>query len=641
MLNELDASEKKSGPYKIVVVGHVDDGKSTLIGRLLYETDSFPEGKLQELETISLKRNMPMEWSFVLDAFQAERDQAITIDTSQVYIKLESCNVTIIDAPGHLQFLKNMISGAADANAAILLLDVTQGVREQTRRHAYLLKFLGIQQIAVLINKMDLIDFSKSHFEQVSSAVSGYLKDLGIEAKAIIPISARHGDMLVTASENMKWYDGPTVLEVINCFYRYDISNAVSLRFPVQDVYKFDDFRAIVGRIESGSLRVGDELLFSPSNQTAKVQSIEGWNAVSRSHASAGDSIGIVLDKQLFVERGDVISHLEDPPILTKIFRATLFWVGNKPLKQDSIYKIKLTTCETFATVQSIEFEVNTDTLQKNKTISLSKNQSGEVILCTSDLLPIDEYEYLRRTGRFVLIDDSEIVAGGMISMKGCENQRNYLINKPLNLTKIEHYVTTIDREKRSGHKGAILWFTGISGAGKSTLAMAIEHLLFLKGCQVYTLDGDNMRSGLSMDLGFSPKDRTENIRRVGEVAALFAGAGFICIAAFISPYAADRNKIRKIVPPNVFHEIYIQADLATCEQRDPKGLYKKARAGEISEFTGISSPYEIPTAPDLIVDTVSLDVEQCINKIMDYVQENFFLNADKTIVNEYLSCPF
>lgn len=617
---------------KVVVAGSVDDGKSTLIGRLLYETDSLPDGKLEELKAVSLKRNMPMEWSFVLDAFQAERDQAITIDTSQIALNTVCKNVVLIDAPGHIEFLKNMVSGAANADAALLLVDAVEGVRQQTRRHSYLLNFLGIQQVVVIINKMDLVDFSQSRFEKVKSAVSTYLDEVGLKPLEIIPISARHGDLLTTLSRNMKWYQGPTVLEAINNFTVYELAETSLLRFPVQDVYKFDERRIIAGRVESGTLCVGDELLISPSNQVAKVHSFESWNAVERFQAKAGDSVGITLDKQLFVERGDMISHLTNPPLLTTQFRATLFWLGDDPLQVHKTYKIKLATREVLVTVQSVTYEFNIDLLKKSPAKSLMKNQCGEVILRTADLIPVDEYQRLRKTGRFVFIDGYEIVAGGMLSMQGFIDQRKSFIQAPPNLTKVTHFITKKTREQRHGHKGAVLWFTGLSGAGKSTLAMAVERILFLTGCQVYVLDGDNIRSGLNANLTFSPQDRTENIRRISEVAALFVDAGFICITSFISPYAADRNKAREIISADAFHEIYIKADLETCERRDPKGLYKKARKGDVLQFTGISSPYEIPSHPELIVDTVSFTVEQCINKIVEYAKD--CLSREKLITS-------
>jgi len=618
---------------KLVVVGHVDDGKSTLIGRLLYETDSLPDGKLAELKAVSLKRNMPLEWSFVLDAFQAERDQAITIDTSQIMINRPGRQVTIIDAPGHIEFLKNMVSGAASADAAFLLVDASEGVRQQTRRHAYFLNFLGIQQVVVIINKMDLVQYCEEKFNQVKANIITHLQEVGIKAQAIIPVSAREGDMLSARSTHMQWYQGVTVLDAMDNLVATDRIDSGFLRFPVQDVYKFDERRIIAGRVESGVLRVGDDILISPSNQMAKVNSIETWHAEKQVEARAGESIGITLDKQLFVERGDVVSHLENPPMLTTVFRATLFWLGHDSIVLNKTYKMKLLTREVNVIVQSIEYEIDTESLQKNKVEQLRKNQCGEVILRVQELLPVDEYHSLKHTGRFVLVDAYEIVAGGMISMKGFPNQRTLLEKRPSNLTQVKHYVTYDMRQQRSGHRGGVLWFTGLSGAGKSTLAMALEQMLFLKGYQVYTLDGDNIRSGLNSNLGFTPEDRAENIRRIGEVSALFADAGFVCVTAFISPYQADRNKVRRMLAQGMFHEIYIKADLEHCEERDPKGLYKKARKGEIAEFTGISAPYEAPLNPELIIDTVQLTVEQSVNRILEYVKETFAYSSTAEVV--------
>ena len=627
--NMINETIENTTPLKIVVVGHVDDGKSTLIGRLLYETNSFLDGKLEELETISKKRNMPMEWSFLLDAFQAERDQAITIDTTQILLNLQERNILIIDAPGHIEFLKNMVSGAADADAAFLLVDATRGIQQQTRRHAYFLNFLGIQQVVVIINKMDLIDFSESRFKQVSSELTSHLKELGMTPQALIPVSARHGNNLVTHSKEMEWYNGPTVIEAIKSFSTYGVSISDPLRIPVQDVYKFDERRIIAGRIESGTLKVGDEILFSPSHQIAKVLSIESWNTPTLLEVNTGSSVGITLDRQLFTERGDVISHVNNPPTLTSLFKSTLFWLGHHPFEEGKTYKMKLSTKETLVTVKVIESQIDTDLLQKNKASYLEKGQCGEVVLQARDLVSLDNYQTLRHTGRFVLVDGEEIVAGGMVSTKDYLGQSQEDIRKTLNLTAVAHHVTSTERQYLYGHKGGVLWFTGLSGAGKSTLAMKMEHLLFQKGYQVYVLDGDNIRSGLNSNLGFSPEDRTENIRRIGEVATLFADAGFICISAFISPYQIDRENVRKIVPEGHFHEIYIKANLQTCEIRDPKELYKKAREGKISSFTGISAPYEKPVQPDLVIDTENLDIDQCVTQLLFYVKQHFSLHLD------------
>jgi bifunctional enzyme CysN/CysC len=616
-------------PLKLVVVGHVDDGKSTLIGRLLYETGSFPEGKFEEIKEVSLKRNMPIEWSFVLDAFQVERDQAITIDTTQILLNTSKRNIVIIDAPGHIEFLKSMISGTADADAAFLLIDGSQGIQQQTRRHAYLLNFLGIQQIVVIINKMDLMDFSESVFHELSVEIHQYFRELGTTPKFIIPVSAKQGDMLIAHSKKMSWYEGPTILEAFDALAYPELVEEQPLRFPIQDVYKFDERRILVGRLESGSLKVGDELLISSSHQTARVQSIENWNGPEKQQAKAGESIGITLNKKLFVERGDILSHLEKSPILTNLFYAKLFWVGDQSLEEGKSYKLKLYTRETRCIVQAIQYRANTDTLEKSKANKLQKNECGEVMLQVRDLLSLDEYHHLQKTGRFVLIEDCEIVAGGMIGMKELPNQRDNLQNI-LNLTTVQHHITTKRREEHNGHRGGVLWFTGLPGSGKSTLAMKLEQLLFSKGYQVYVLDGDNMRSRINSSLGFSPPDRAENIRRTGEVSALFADAGFICITALISPYQTERDKIRQMLPQGSFHEVYIKADLESCILRDPKGLYKKAKRGEILDFTGISAPYEAPIEADLTIDTVNLSIEECLRKIEEYVKEKFSLSYNQ-----------
>lgn len=613
---------------KIVVVGHVDHGKSTMIGRLLYDTDSLPPGKEKELRAVSARRGVAIEWSFVLDAFQAERDQAVTIDTTQIWFNTEKRDYVIIDAPGHREFLRNMVSGAANADAAILVIDATEGMREQSRRHGYLLHLLGIRQVAVVVNKMDAVSFDSGRFDEISRDITGYLGEIGISPSVIVPVSARDGDNIASASSNTEWYGGPTLLEALDRFHSVTQPIDQPLRFPVQDVYKFDNRRIIVGRIESGALRVGDRLLFSPSNNVARVKSIESWgSAVAPVAAGAGESVAITLDEQLFVERGDMASHMATPPMLTTVFRATLFWLAKKPLEAGKVYKMRLATQEARVTVQSIDRIIDTDTLAGRPGDTVERNDVAEVTLRSRRVLSVDEYRSMARTGRCVLVDGFDTVAGGVISMEGYPDQRQALTVKSTNLTAVEHRVSADTRFERNGHTGGILWFTGLSGAGKSTLAMAVEQRLFRKGYHCYVLDGDNVRHGLNANLGFSPDDRAENIRRVGEVAALFADAGMVCITAFISPYRSDRERARAAHSEG-FHEIYIEADLATCEGRDPKGLYKKARAGQIEDFTGISAPYEPPLVPELTVDTMALDVDQAVEQIVAYVDKVFATNA-------------
>lgn len=619
---------------QIVVVGHVDHGKSTLIGRLLYDTDSLPDGKYEEVKAVSEKRGMPMEWSFVLDAFQAERDQAITIDTTQIWFRTAARPYVIIDAPGHREFLKNMISGAALAEAALLVVDAEEGVREQSRRHAYLLHLLGLRQVAVVVNKMDRVGYAAERFHEVKQEISAYLDSIGLSPTAIVPISARHGDNLARPSYKMSWYDGPTVLTALDGFHPISAPSDLPLRIPVQDVYKFDDRRIIAGRVESGQISVDDQIVFSPSNRMATVKSLEAWGAPQPPiRARAGQPVGITLDEQVFVERGDIISHVSSAPILSNVFRATLFWLGHAPLAVGNRYRLKLATDEAWVTVEAIEHTIDTQTLADEAADHVDRNGVAEVILRSTEMLSLDAYRGNPATGRCVLVDGYDTVAGGTVSLEGYPDQRRRSGPKSENLTAVEHLLTADGRGRRNGHRGAVVWFTGLSGAGKSTLAMQVEQRLFALGMQVYVLDGDNVRRGLNRDLGFAPEDRVENIRRVGEAAALFADAGVIVITAFISPYRGDRDKAREAAAQDGFHEVYIKADLETCEQRDPKGLYRKARAGEIKEFTGISAPYEPPETAELVVDTMTHDVEASVDLIVDYIRDRLVIRNRPTAV--------
>ena len=616
--------QRETHTMKIVIVGHVDHGKSTLVGRLIHDTGSLPDGKLEAIKAMSERRGMPFEWAFLMDAIQAERDQGITIDTTQIFFKTEKRPYIIIDAPGHKEFLKNMVTGAASSEAALLLIDAAEGVQEQSRRHGYLLSLLGVGQVAVLVNKMDLVGYSAERFGTVAEEYRAYLASLGVEPTCFIPISAREGDNIVRHSPHMPWYQGPGVVQALDGFTPAARPALRPLRMPVQDVYKFDQRRIIAGRIESGSLEVGDEVIFSPSNKTATIRSIESWNAGDAPQgARAGQSIGVTLTEQIFVERGDVMSHLENPPMESSVFRARIFWLGRKPLEIGKPYTIKFNNTEAVATVEAIEHVIDTQDLSTRPAERIERNGAGEVVIRTRRLLALDEAETDPATGRFVVVEDYLPVGGGLISMEGYPDQRELITVRSTNITAVGHAVTGEARIARNGHRGGVLWFTGLSGAGKSTLALALEHELFTKGYQVYVLDGDNVRTGLNANLGFTPEDRAENIRRVGEVAALFADAGFLVISSFISPYRSDRERARQAAR-EAFHEIYIQASLEACEARDPKGLYKRARSGEIPDFTGISSPYEPPETADLVVPTDELPEEECLAELIRYVDRSF-----------------
>jgi len=609
---------------KTVFVGHVDHGKSTLVGRLFHDTDSLPDGRVEEIRKMCERRGMPFEYAFLMDALQAERDQGITIDTSQIWFKTAKRDYVIIDAPGHKEFLKNMITGAAAADAAILVIDANEGVQEQSRRHGYLLHLMGIGQVTVCVNKMDLVDYSQDRFEAIEQDFRAYLTSIGVTPNHVIPVSGREGDLITGPSKRMPWYLGPSITEALDGFRVPLPATDQPLRFPVQDVYKFDERRIVAGRIESGTLRVGDTLLFSPINKTAKVRTIEAWNVDQLPlKASAGQSVGITLDEQLFIERGHIASHENQPPVETDVFRAHVFWLGNDALVPGKTYKMKLANAEARVTVQSIDRVIDTGDLSHVQSDRVERNAVAEITIRSRQMLALDEFRHNQKTGRFVLVDGFDIAGGGIISMEGYADQRSLITVRATNVTKVEAAIGPEERHKRNGHKGGVLWFTGLSGAGKSTIAVATERRLFDKGYQVYVLDGDNVRFGLNADLGFSPEDRAENIRRVGEVAALMAKAGFIVVTAFISPYRSDRDRARAAAGAD-FHEIHIDADVATCESRDPKGLYKKARAGEIKEFTGISAPYEAPDAPELTVDTSDLSVDESVARVSAYVDRTF-----------------
>lgn len=627
----MKTTERKT-PMPIVIVGHVDHGKSTLVGRLLHDTDSLPEGRLDEVKQACERRGVPMEWSFLLDSFQAERDQAITIDTTQIWFSTPYRPYVIIDAPGHREFLKNMISGAAQADAAILVVDAKEGLQEQTKRHAYMLSLLGLRQVAIAVNKMDAVDYDDAVFAKVAADVDGYLKSIGVTASHIVPISAREGDMIVTHSDAMHWYKGKTLCEVLDAFEIDSPPLTRALRFPVQDVYRFDEKRVLVGRIETGVLHKGDRVLFSPTNETAIVTSIEAWpRDDSKVIAQAGESVGITLDQPIFVERGHICSHEQEAPMLSNVFRANIFWLGKTPLKVGNSYKIRIASFETRVSVQSIERMVDTNDLrQENSPKEAPRNAVASVTFRAQDLIPIDPHQGNARMGRVVLYDGYDIAGGGLINMDGYADHRK-AAPKSQNIYEVDHLVSAERRNEIKGHQGGIFWFTGLSGAGKSTLAMAVEKELTARGFHTYVLDGDNVRHGLNADLGFSPEDRAENIRRIGEVAALMADAGLIVITAFISPYQDDRDRARA-ARASQFHEIYVKADLEVCERRDPKGLYKKARAGKIREFTGIDAPYEAPVNPELIVNTGQNDVETCVHQIAGYIagQAKIAANSNK-----------
>ncbi len=625
----MSATSSPTEQLKIVIVGHVDHGKSTFVGRLFHDTGSLPEGKLEQLQAIAERRGVPFEWANLMDALQSERDQNITIDTAQIWFQTKKRQYVIIDAPGHKEFLKNMVTGASNAQAALLLIDAHEGVQEQSRRHGYLLSLLGIKQLAVLVNKMDLVDFSEARFNQIEKEYRAFLATVGLEPQCFVPIAAKHGDNIAARSPKMPWWQGGTVTETLD---RFNVSRPTEnqpLRFPIQDVYRFDERRILAGRVESGTLKVGDRLYFSPGNKSSVIKTIERWSSLSSETAQAGESIGVTLTEQIFVERGAVASLETAMPFELPRFKARLFWLGRTPLSKGKPYKVKLATQEAECEIDVIHRVIDSSTLEtvsrRENEIFVGRNEVAEITFKTRRPLAFDLHDTFPSTGRFVIVDGYEVAGGGIITDDNYPRRSAGEHLKSDNIYWSHGKVTPTHRASRNGHPGGVIWLTGLSGSGKSTIATELERELFNLGKQAYVLDGDNIRHGLCSDLAFSPQDRRENIRRVGEVAKLFMDAGFIVITAFISPYRADRELVRKIIPEGRFIETYVNAPVEICEQRDPKGLYAKARAQEIKEFTGVSAPYEPPLNPEIELLTGQTSPAECVARILEYlhVQDN------------------
>jgi bifunctional enzyme CysN/CysC len=585
---------------KLVVVGHVDHGKSTLIGRLFYDTGSLPEGKYEQLVTIAQRRGVPFEFANLMDALQAERDQNITIDTSQIWFRTAKREYVIIDAPGHKEFVKNMVTGAARADAALIIIDASEGVQEQTRRHGYLLRLIGVRQVVVVVNKMDLVDYSQSVFDKVTSEYRDFLGGIGVNAQVFIPVSARQGDNIATRGENLKWFKGPAVLEALDAIPdAAEITNQ-PLRFPIQDVYRFDHRRILAGRIEAGTLRTGDQLLFLPSGRTSVVRSIEGWNAPQVESLSAGDPAGVTLSDQLFVERGSVAVHADDAPSLATEFTARIFWLGRTPLAAGKRYKLKLVTQEVECEIKTLEEVVDASTVQTIAGAdSVRTYDAAKVIIHTRRPVAIDLFERVPTLGRLVLVDGFDVAGGGIVvDVPERFAAANVVAEAGVNADVSQ--VARGERHLRNGHRGAVVWLTGVPGSGKTTFAKALERQLFERHIQVFVLDGENIRPGLSSDLGVSGSEREENMRRVSEVAKLFAEAGAVCIVSFTSPTRAERERARRAMdiedgPGIPFIETYL------------------------STANDASSQYEPPSHPEVtLAENVALD--ERVNRVLEHL---------------------
>ena len=598
---------------KIVIVGHVDHGKSTIIGRLMADTGALPEGKLEQVQENCRRNSKPFEYAFLLDALKEEQAQGITIDVARCFFKSKKRRYIIMDAPGHVEFLKNMVTGAAQAEAALLVIDADEGIQLNSLRHGYLLRMLGVKQVVILINKMDLVNYSEQAYCDVVKDYTTFLTKIGIKPNTFIPVSGRSGDNIAEPSVRMSWYQGATLLEVLDQLDSEQIPTDMPFRMPVQGVYKFtqhgDQRRIIAGTVESGTLRVGDEVAFFPSGKKSRVRSIEGFPSYNLSEVQAGYATGFTLEEQIYISRGELVAKIgEVKPRVSSRLRVNLFWLGKKPMNLEKNYLLKLGAAKVRVKLEEILRVMDASTLDPQEGgRHIDIYNAAECILKCDRPLAFDIGEEIMTTGRFVIVDEYEIVGGGIV--------QEALDDKHLHW----HFtsVSKADRERLNGHRGGVLWFTGLSGSGKSTLANALEKRLYIMGIRTYLLDGDNIRHGLSGDLGFSKADRTENIRRIGEVAKLFADTGIIVLTAFISPYQADRQLAREIMGTDDFLEIHVHCSLEECERRDPKGLYVRARSGEILQFTGVSDPYETPENPDILILTEKESAEEAAERIL------------------------
>jgi len=608
---------------RVVTVGHVDHGKSTLIGRLLHDTGNLPDGKVTELRGVSERRGVAFEWSFVLDALQSERDQAITIDTTRIWLRLAQREIVLIDAPGHEEFLRNMVTGASDADAALLVVDAAEGVSEQTRRHALLLELIGVRQVVVAINKMDRVAYDEQRYARIRDELAMLLDRIGIVAQAVVPLAARDGDNVAHTATTMPWYTGPTIVAALCELSPIRRADGAQFRLAVQGVIRRELERIVVGRIEAGSLRVGDDIVLSPGDRHARVRTLESWPRNGHTEARAGESIGFTVEAPLFVERGDVVSDPASAPRTGTRFRARFLWLGKRELRVGQRLKMRIGTRLAHVEVEAFERVVDVETLQDGAADFARTNDVAEIVLRSRELLALDTVESHPGLGRFILLDGLDVVAGGTVLAA--------LTQVSDDVVPVGHLLGRDARAWRNGHRGIVIWMTGLPAAGKSTLAMQLERRLFERGVQTYVLDGDNIRTGLCRDLAFSEDDRSENVRRVGEVAALFADAGLVAIAAFVSPYRADREEARRAAGDG-FHEIYVKADPALCELRDPKGHYAKARAGNLTGFTGVTGDYEEPLGPELVVDTAELSIEDAVALVLGYISRAVTFERDGAI---------
>ena len=612
----LHAHQHKS-LMRFITCGSVDDGKSTLIGRLLYDSKMVFEDQLAALEADSKRvgtQGQGLDFALLVDGLSAEREQGITIDVAYRFFTTEKRKFIVADTPGHEQYTRNMVTGASTADLAVILVDARKGVLVQTRRHSYLAHLIGIRNLVLAVNKMDLIGYDQAKYDAIVGDYRAFAASIGIESVTPMPISGFLGDNVASRSANMPWYDGPSLIEHLETV-PLDVAadQARPFRLPVQWVNRPNlDFRGFAGLVASGRIAPGDPVRILPSGRTTTVARIAGFDG-DAPQAVAGQSVTLTLADEVDCSRGNVIAAADAPPQVADQFEATLVWMADEPLLPGRPYWLKLATQTVSATVQPPKYKVDVNTMEHLAARSLDLNEIGVVTFATDKPIVFEPYADNRDLGGFILIDrqTNATLAAGMI---------HFALRRSQN---VHWQALDIGRDKHAdlkNQKPAVLWFTGLSGAGKSTIANLVEKKLVRMNRHTFLLDGDNVRHGLNRDLGFTDADRVENIRRVGEVARLMTDAGLIVITAFISPFRAERDMVRAMMAAGEFIEVHIDTPLAEAEARDVKGLYRKARAGELKNFTGIDSPYEAPADPEIRIDTTRLTPDAAADMIVEWL---------------------
>jgi bifunctional enzyme CysN/CysC len=618
----LKSHEHKS-LLRFITCGSVDDGKSTLIGRLLYESKMLFEDQLEALEADSKKmgtQGEQLDFALLVDGLAAEREQGITIDVAYRFFSTDVRKFIVADTPGHEQYTRNMVTGASTADVAVLMVDARKGILTQTRRHSYLVSLIGIRNVIVAINKMDLVDYSEKTYNAICDDYATFAKGLGIDNITYIPLSAFKGDNITEPSEKTPWYHGPTLMGYLETVQVDDERLQKNpFRMPVQWVNRPNlDFRGFAGTISSGIIKAGDPIRVQPSGRCSSVARIVTSDG-DLEHAVAGQSVTLTLADEVDISRGDVLSGIDAPPECADQFETTIVWMHDEPLLPGRSYLLKLGARTVSAQVTGIKYQVDVNSMEHLAATQLSLNAIGVCNISMDRQVAFDPYTENRDTGGFILIDrlTNNTVGAGML---------HFALRRSQNIH-MQH--VDVDKEARctlKGQKSCVLWFTGFSGAGKSAIANALEKRLHALGRHTYLLDGDNIRHGLNKDLGFTDADRVENIRRVGEVCNLMVDAGLIVLTAFISPFKAERDMARSLLKEGEFIEVFIDTPLDVAELRDPKGLYKKARRGELQNFTGISSPYEVPEAPEVHVHTTKQSVDQAADSVIAVLRQRGIL---------------